>query len=92
MGIFKRLIREWMHGDEPVKGNATAEVAQNNPGRMTFYVTPAHGGRIVEVFHPYREDQHGRQISRADPRPFLITDEQDFAAELAKIVTLEFLR
>lgn len=91
MGIFKRLIKEWLRDGELTlaKSQPTAELISSD--RLTFHVSPAHGGRVVEIQRPYKEDQRGHVI-RYDNRPYLITDEQDFTVELAKIVTMELLK
>jgi hypothetical protein len=95
MGIFKRLIQEWLSDSDNssglVKATQMAVPESVSGSRISFSVTPAHGGRIVEVHRPYREDHRG-QVIRYDCRPHLITDEQDFANELAKLITMELLK
>ena len=96
MGIFRMVIAEWLLANDSksdrglVKSNGLVETVSSDQ-RMSFSVTSAHGGRIVEVHRPYKEDHRG-QVIRYDCRPHLITDEQDFANELAKLITMELLK
>ena len=92
-------MRRWLDdgGDELVC--ETVAVNRAAEGRLegqkfSFSVIPAHGGNVVEVYHPEETKYHNHTGPSAGPTftHYLIPDTEDFTEALGKIVTMEMLR
>lgn len=96
---LKRFLRRWLDDDgnelvcETVSVNRAAE-GRLEGQKFSFSVIPAHGGNVVEVYHPDETKYHNHTGPSAGPTftHHIIPDTEDFTEALGKIVTLEMLR
>ena len=95
---LKRFLRRWLDndGDELVRETASATMAEGRleGQKFSFSVIPAHGGNVVEVYHPEETKYHNHTGPSAGPTftHHIIPDTEDFTEALGKIVTMEMLR
>lgn len=90
---FARMCREaWENArdvPEPISSTkASRLVARDHDWQdnLNIAITTATGGKIIT----FRRYDH--KTDRSDNRVYVIPDDQDFNAELAKLITLESLR
>ena len=99
MNKIKRFLRRWRAADSDELVRETVAVNRAAEGRLegqkfNFSVIPAHGGNVVEVYHPEETKYHNHTGPSAGPTftHHIIPDTEDFTEALGKIVTLEMLR
>lgn len=96
---LKRFLRRWLDADDDTLVRETVAVNRAAEGRLegrkfNFSVIPAHGGTVVEVYHPEETKYHTHNSTSAGPTfiHHVIPDSEDFTEALGKIVTMEMLR
>jgi len=95
-GFIKRLLRRYLDNSEEnssqLVSNPSVRLSRESPSidqpdrAIHFTIYSASGGRIVET------RQYNRKTDRSVSGLYIITSDQNFGAEIDKIITMEALK
>jgi hypothetical protein len=89
---FRRWLRNWLNdfdSDGPEKAPSLTVSRNDEPDHdrcLNFRVWFANGGKVVQT------NRYDRAKDRTQTSMYVVTHDQDFGAEINKIVTMEGLR
>jgi hypothetical protein len=91
---MKRLLRRWLQrilyddSESNKVSRPAGKVRQSSeaPQRMNFTVYPADGGQVVEI------ETYDKRTNNFNLAVYIIKEEDDFAARIARIMTIEGLK